>query len=258
MIRVENLSFSYSKKSPNILNNVSFSLEKGEVGVLLGQNGSGKTTLFRCISGQEKHYSGKIIIGSKDLSSLSANEKAKLIACVPQLSSLESLSVYDTVLLGRLPYDRVSPSKHDQEIVERILEQLGLISIAMKSVSHISGGERQKAMIGMALAQESSIIILDEPTNNLDINAESDLFELLSNLSKSLQISILFSTHNIAFGYRYAQKFFLLDHDGNIESGDQSIITSDTLSHIFQRDILVESFKDDIIIRSRRETHENQ
>ena len=253
MITVHDLSFSYSKRSKIVLDHVNLDLSSGEIGVLLGRNGAGKTTLFSLLSGQRKYVSGSIKINDVELSSLSKRERAKLIAYVPQLSSIEALSVYDTIMLGRLPYYTFAPKEQDKEIVAEILEELDLTPLAFSSINEISGGERQKAIIGIALAQQSKCIILDEPANNLDIKAEADLFDILQKLAKTKQIAILFSTHDIALGYRFADKFFLMHEDGHILSGGKELLDSERLSDIYGRDIQVTKHLDEIIVDYRRQ-----
>ena len=253
MISCKNLSFSYKKGAKPILDDVSLSLGKGQIGVLLGRNGAGKSTLLSCLAGLKKPTRGEIVIEGKDISSLSPKEKAALVAYLPQISNIQSLSVYETVLLGRLPYYAFVPSKHDYEVVDAVIEELGLTPLAMKSVQEISGGELQKAMIGIALAQESKLLLLDEPTNNLDIKAESDLFRILENLAKTHQITILFSTHDLSLGYRHGDRFFLLSEEGKLEEGDKSIFDSNAVSKAYGKEIEIEIIKDNLLIHHRKD-----
>lgn len=248
MIQVNGLSFSYKGSKQLILNDVSLSLNAGEIGILLGRNGSGKSTLFSCLSGVRRSYKGEILIDGKELKTIPAKERAKLVAYVPQISIIQSLSVYDTILLGRLPYYLFGPSKHDHEIAEHVLEELELTPLALKSINEISGGERQKAIIGIALAQQSKLLILDEPTNNLDIKARIDLFEILAKLAKSHQISVLLSTHDISMGYRFGQRFYLFSKEGMIVEGDKSLINSSALSEAYGKPIAIENHGENIVV----------
>ncbi len=248
MIQVNGLSFAYKGSKQTVLNHVSLGLNAGEIGILLGRNGSGKSTLFSCLSGVRRNYQGEITIDGRDFRSIPLKERSKLVAYVPQIANIQSLSVYDTILLGRLPYYAFAPSKKDHQIVEEVFEELELTPIALKSINEISGGERQKAIIGIALAQQSKLLILDEPTNNLDIKARMDLFEILIKLAEIHRISILLSTHDIPMGYRFGHRFYLLNDDGTLIEGDKSLINSDVLSKAYGKPISVETHGENIIV----------
>ena len=172
MLEIRNLCFRYDRYSPMVLDGVDLSLEAGEIGVVLGKNGSGKTTLFKTVLGIEKPKGGTIRVGGRDLSGVSRRERAGMVAYVPQEISFGALSVYDTVLTGRLAYFGYKAGKEDEEAVWRILQDMRLTEFAVRNVEHLSGGERQKVAIARALAQEPRILVFDEPTGNLDIANE--------------------------------------------------------------------------------------
>lgn len=241
MLNVKGLTFAYSKKSPLILDGVSFVLEEKKVGILLGRNGSGKSTLFKCLTGLEKPFGGSMLFDGKDLASMRRTDRAKAIAYVPQMLFFGEMSVFDTVLSGRLAHFGYFPGESDQAIVEEILEEMGLKEFAFRNVNCLSGGERQKVAIARALAQEPKLLIFDEPTGNLDIANEELILKESQRLAHEKGVSVLVSIHDLSLASLFGDAFFLLK-DGQIAtSGDESILTSEALSAIYGISVLVET-----------------
>ena len=142
MLEIKDITFRYSRRAPLILDNINLTLEKGEIGILLGKNGSGKTTLFKNILGIEKPESGSISYDGKDLLRLSRRERAGYIAYVPQDIQFGDLTVYDTVLMGRMAYFGLRAGKEDEKITEEVLNDMGLTELASRNANELSGGER--------------------------------------------------------------------------------------------------------------------
>ena len=153
ILEIKDLRSGYSKSSPLVLDGVNLELDKGEVGVLLGKNGSGKTTLFKNILGLVKPASGNILFKGKDLLKIKGNERAKHISYVPQNAEFGSLSVFDTVLMGRMPYFGLRSGSSDEEKTAEMLKEMGMEHLASRNVEELSGGERQKTAIARALVQ---------------------------------------------------------------------------------------------------------
>ena len=195
ILEVNNISFSYSKKE--ILNNVSFKIDKGEIVTILGKNGVGKTTLLEILLSIKKAKNGSILLNNKNLEEYNSKEKAKLIAYVPQILDETNLTVYDFLLLGRIPYFNLSPSKEDKEEVLKIIKEFNLEEIANHSMIEVSGGERQLVSIARAMLTKPKILILDEPTSALDIQNTKKVLDTLERLVKKENISILISMHDI-------------------------------------------------------------
>ena len=195
MLEVNNVSFSYSKKE--ILNNVSFKIDEGEIVTILGKNGVGKTTLLEILLSIKKAKNGSILLNNKNLEEYSSKEKAKLIAYVPQILDETNLTVYDFLLLGRIPYFNLSPSKEDKEEVLKIIKEFNLEEIANHSMVKVSGGERQLVSIARAMLTKPKILILDEPTSALDIQNTKKVLDTLERSVKKENISILISMHDI-------------------------------------------------------------
>ncbi|MEG2420380.1 MAG: ABC transporter ATP-binding protein, partial [Oscillospiraceae bacterium] len=162
MIAVENLSFSYGTRP--ILQNVSFSLEQGECVAILGNNGAGKSTLISCIDRLRQPSEGTVTIDGEDLSQFPHSKLARYISYVAQKNEALHSTVFDAVLLGRKPHMDWGPSPEDLDVTEHALKAVGLEDFALRQVSKLSGGEQQKVMLARAIAQETRLMLLDEPT----------------------------------------------------------------------------------------------
>ena len=212
MLEVKNLSFSYSKNK-KVLDDVSFVINQGEIVIILGPNGAGKSTLLNCLIGEEKILSGEILFDGKVKKDISKEEKNNLLAYVPQLIEGNDLTVRETILLGRLTKFGLYPSKKDYEIVDSIIESLNLSELRDRTTASLSGGERQKVAIARAVVQESSTILFDEPTSNLDIKAQLDVLTIIKNEIKEKTKSALISMHDINQALSIGDKFiFLVDN----------------------------------------------
>ncbi|MBE6133856.1 MAG: ABC transporter ATP-binding protein [Erysipelotrichaceae bacterium] len=208
MLKVSNLSFSYNKNK-KVLDDVSFDIKQGECVILLGPNGVGKTTLLSLLLGNNKTKEGSISYFDKDIKELNAKEKADYISYVPQLISGNDLTVFDTVILGRLPYYKIYPNKNDINLTNEYISKFGLQELKDKQTNQISGGERQIVSLVRGLIQESKLLIFDEPTNNLDINAELRVLDIIKEEKKKNK-SFLISMHDINQALAIGDKFIFL------------------------------------------------
>jgi iron complex transport system ATP-binding protein len=215
---------------------ISFSLAAGEVMCVLGPNGGGKTTLFRTLLGLLASHGGNILLHGKPLGSLSRREIARLCGYVPPgHSSYFAYTVREFVLMGRTAHLGVfsAPGKRDREIAARVLESLGIAHLADKPVTEISGGERQLALVGRALAQEPRLLVLDEPTASLDFGNQVRVLEKMSALA-STGISILFASHDPDHAFLAAHRALLLAEGHALEIGTPAqVIRPDTLERLY-------------------------
>lgn len=233
MLEVKNLTYSFSKKEEPVLKDISFSLEEGKVGLLLGLNGAGKTTLMKALVGLLKCPKDTIFVQGKDYTLLERKEKAKLISYVPQSFSFQSMSVFDAVLVGRLPYTSFYPSQADLEKVSQLIEELGLSNLSAKSLSEISLGERQRVEIARALAQEPKILFMDEPSSSLDIPSRLALYDLIKKLAHERKVSVLLSMHSLEDAFRLGDTFYLLKDGVLLAQGDESILNEKNLNKTY-------------------------
>ena len=237
MLNIKDLTFRYSRKSPAVLDSLNLSLKDGETGVLLGKNGSGKTTLFKTILGFEKPESGRIEFNGKNLLKMSRRERAEQIAYVPQDIQFGGLTVFDTVLLGRLPYFGLKASKEDEEITMRILNEMGISDLIARNTEELSGGERQKVAIARALVQEPELLVFDEPTGNLDIANEQLILKEIIRVAKEKGVGVLTSLHDLNQALSIGDVFFFMKEGKIRYSGDSAAVTEQVINEIYDADV---------------------
>lgn len=206
---MKGIHFSYN--GTEVLRDVALDIGAGEVVSLVGPNGSGKSTLLRCINRVLKPKKGAVFLGERDLKSIPRKEMARLIGHVPQsMSTPFPTTVYDTVLMGRRPHLTWGIGARDREIVAEILILMGLKEMAMRGIDELSGGERQKAFIARALAQEPTVLLLDEPTSNLDLKHQLDVLALVRTTAKARGMSVVMAIHDLNLAARFSDRIAFL------------------------------------------------
>ena len=239
MLKVEDLIFRYTRNARSVLNGASLELEQGEVGILLGKNGSGKSTLFKNILGIHTPEYGHISFDGENLMKMKRRERARRIAYVPQDIHFGALSVFDSILMGRVSYFGTKASREDYLAVEKILHDMGLESYAHRNVEELSGGEKQKIAIARARAQEPKLMVFDEPTGNLDIANEQLIMQEARKLAKEKNISILSSLHDLNQALAFGDKFFFLKNGVVKYAGGREIVTAEVVKDIFDVDVRI-------------------
>lgn len=239
-LEVKNISYRYEQRP--ILNNVSFSLNSGEMLSLLGPNGTGKTTLFKVILGLLKAEKGNILIDGTDLKTMSRAKIAGLIGYVPQNHIPPfAFKVTDVILMGRTAHLKAftSPSQKDLEIALEVMDILKIGYLKDKLYTEISGGERQLVLIARALAQKPKFLIMDEPTSNLDFGNQIKVLKHIKHLSDH-GLAILISTHHPDHALRYATKVALLNNTHLQHIGrPEEMITEKNMSDIYGVDVRI-------------------
>ena len=239
MLQIENLHFSYSRRGREVLQGLDLQLEEGKVGILLGKNGCGKTTLFKNILGLCTPDAGRILLDGDELSQLSRQERAARIAFVPQHIHFGALTVLDSILMGRVSRFGLTPGKEDIAAVERIIEETGLTELAACNAEELSGGEKQKIAIARAMAQEPKLLVLDEPTGNLDISNEKQMIAEAKKLAREQGISVLSSLHDFNQALSLGDRFFFMRGGKMLRSGGADCFTADTIRETFGVDVRI-------------------
>lgn len=239
-VEVDNLFVSYGAKE--VLGGISFSAEKGDCLSILGPNGVGKSTLFRCILGFLKAQSGRILLGGNSIDKMSRAETAMAIAYIPQITEpVFNYTVLDIVLMGitnRLPLMQ-GPRREDREKAMEILDGLGIADLANRGCVKISGGERQLMLLARALIQDAKVLVMDEPTANLDYGNRFRTMERISELGHK-GYTVIFSTHEPNQAFHYANKVIALKEGKILACGDPvKVLTAETLSALYGIDVYV-------------------
>jgi len=198
LVSVQSVSYNYNSES--VLENVSFDVEEGDFLGIIGPNGAGKTTLFHCMLGLLNSYSGKITILNQDIKKY--KKIFRIIGYIPQKKSIDQkfpLTVKELVSLSL-------PRNTSKNIVLEILKQVGLYKLKNKTIGQLSGGQQQRVLIAKALVNNPIILMLDEPTNELDHKSQNDFYSLLKELNEKNKITIIWSSHDMDAVNKYANK----------------------------------------------------
>ena len=239
MLKIRNLSVGYRNKE--VIQNLSLNFSTGEFCALLGPNGAGKSTLLKALIKYIEPISGEIFLNDKNLQNMSHKQTAKIISMIPQDFQLQfDYKVKDLVMMGRFPHLGYwqSYSKKDEEITENILKQLDLIKYKDTNFSQLSGGEKQRVSIARALAQETDIVLMDEAFVNLDVNHQLEIMQILSDINKKQNKTIILVSHNINLASDYCDRIIMMK-DGKIiaDGKPKSVVTEKNIKTVFEADL---------------------
>ena len=232
MIEVKNICFSYGKT--RILQNISFLAEDGICVGILGNNGVGKSSLITCINRIRTPSSGEILIDGRNTSDFSRNELAKTVAYVSQKNEITRMTVFDCILLGRKPYIKWAVSQEDLDLCEEMLVRINMQKERLRYIDELSGGEVQKVMLARALVQQPRILLLDEPTSNLDPRNQYEMMALVRELARENNLTVLVVMHDLNLALRYCDKFYLLKNGSGYSYGDISVMTGEAISEVYE------------------------
>ena len=232
MLEVRNISFGYTSERL-VLDSVGFTAQPGEVVAVLGNNGAGTSTLIKCMDRILTPRSGEVISEGQELLSLSRRELARVCAYVPQTPPGGTLTVFDSVLLGRRPHITWDASPHDREVAMDALGRMGLDGLALRRVDELSGGERQKAALARALAQEPRLMLLDEPTSALDPHNQHETMRVVRELAREKNICAVCILHDLNLAVRYCDRFLFLRGARVFACGGREVMTSENIEEVY-------------------------
>jgi iron complex transport system ATP-binding protein len=239
ILEIHDLSAGYG--NGNVIEQIDFTLKKGDFLSILGRNGSGKSTMIKAIQGLLPDLDGEVLINGKDMLSLRSRELAREIAYVPQLYQVPfDFTVEEIILMGRYVHQGkfAGITTSDRSIMEEIMDLTETALLKDKKIAHLSGGERQRVFIARALAQDTPILFLDEPSAHLDINYQVEIYRILKRLQEEKNKTILSAEHNINLAVPYSQKILFLKN-GRIHSLGlpKDLITKQNIQEVFQTDV---------------------
>jgi len=235
MIEVNSISFRYLQDW--VLQDVSFQVRKGEFIGVIGPNGSGKTTLLKILYRLLSPQKGEILYELVPLKKMSRKDIAKKIAVVPQETyPLFPFRVIEIVLMGRSPYlgHLMFESERDLEIAKKAMEWTETLSISDRPIDELSGGERKRVFITRALAQEPEVILLDEPTVNLDIHHQIEFLDLILRLNRERGLTIIMASHDLNLASEFCDRLILLQKGGIYKIGSPGeVITRENIERVY-------------------------
>lgn len=245
-IKVNHLSFGYRQQE--VLEDISFSVEKGEFLSVLGPNGAGKSTLFRCILGILSGYTGEVLLDGSDVRKMSVRQLAKQIAYIPQSSHpVFHYSVFDIVLMGRtnnLSFLK-SPGKEDIQVCLDAMEKVGIGHLKERCFHKLSGGEQQLVLIARALAQDAPVLMLDEPTANLDFGNQLMVLKQAKALAAE-GYTVIQTTHHPEQSYLFSDRILALQKGRVVAWGTPAeVLTEETIKTLYQVNVDVVSLFED-------------
>jgi len=242
LLEIRNLTCGYGKRFH--LKGINLSIDEGGFFGIIGPNGSGKTTLLRAITRILKPESGEVLLRGKDIWHIGLGELAKMVAVVSQNISTDEMNVREFVLLSRLPHYKALQfleTGHDEEIADSAMTLTGILDFRDRSMSEISGGERQLVLIARALAQEPKFLLLDEPTSHLDITHQVRILDLLKRLNRELSLTVIIVLHDLNLASEYCDRVALLSEGAVYKEGPpENVLDYRTIEDVYKTVVVVE------------------
>ena len=242
-LKVKNVNFNYA--SVPILKDVCIELDRSEMLGVVGPNGAGKSTLLRCIDRILSPQEGCILLDGEDIKDMHLMELAKKMAYIPQSATqVFPATVFDTVLMGRRPHVGWRSSEEDLEKVLDTLQMMHIEDLAMRDINEVSGGQQQKIFIACALAQEPDVLLLDEPTSNLDIKHQLEVMDIIKNIVVEKGISAIMAIHDLNLAARYTDRILMMNGGHIYAAGEPSaVLTPENINHAYGVEVEVINHK---------------
>jgi len=237
-IEIENLKIGYkaNKRTIALAHSINLKAKKGEFIALVGSNGSGKSTFLRTLCQLQSKLKGTILFTGIEARQITKNKIARLVSLVStEMHRTSKLKVFDLVALGRFPYSSlfVSNRANDAKVVITALNQVGMLNFKDRFITELSDGEYQRVMIARALAQDTPIVVLDEPTAFLDLPNKYSIVQLLWKLCRDNGKTIIYSTHDINIALQFADLFWVLNNEVIIDGAPEDLLLNETIEQLF-------------------------
>lgn len=245
ILETHNMAVGYGqgKRRKALISNLNLALEQGSMVALLGMNGAGKSTLIRALTCDTQPIEGELLINGNNATTISKKEISRLIALVATERIMGGgFTIWELVALGRHPHTGLLGrlSSHDREVVDKCLDDVGITHLAHQHVASLSDGERQKAMIAKALAQQTPIIVLDEPTAFLDVASRIECMRLLHKLAREQSKAVLLSSHDISQSLLLADELWVITRERNLITGTtEQVVMSGAMNKVFDNASIV-------------------
>ncbi len=240
MLRVDQVEFAY--RSEPTIEQISFTADQHDILTILGPNGAGKTTLLKCLNRILIPRQGSVYIGDTDSRTMSRRELARNVGYVPQQGEPSKMTVFDLILLGRRPHFQWAAAARDYDITTEVIDRMGLSKLSLRYADELSGGEFQMVQIARALVQEPDIIILDEPTNSLDVKNQHRILSAIQDIVQTHPMAAVMTVHDINLSVRYSNKFILMKERTIYAAGGREVITPEHMYEIYGVEMDVEEF----------------
>jgi len=236
-LSVQDLSFFYRNRE--VLNEIAFSIGKCEIVAILGPNGVGKTTLLKCLNRILQPRGGVVCLDGKDLFRLDGSEIARNIGYVPQRIETGRLTAFDAVLLGRKPHIGWDISENDLRMVDAVFRRLAMEHLRLAYIDEMSGGELQKIAIARAIVQEPKVLLLDEPTSNLDLKNQVNILSIITQIVHEHHIAAVMTMHDLNQALRFADRFIFLKGGRVFSHGGHDVISPGVIEEVYGLPVVI-------------------
>ena len=245
-LTMDNVEFSYGKSGKLTLNNITLDIRNPQLISIIGPNGVGKSTLIHCMNKILEPTGGTVMVDEQDVKEIKIKELAKKMGYVPYTSTdTFPITVIDTILMGRNPHNTnklKSNLKEDMKIVKEVLQLMDIVPLAMRPFNELSAGQHQRVMLARGLAQEPEILLLDEPTANLDIRHQMDVIRTLKQLSVKKNIVVIMISHDLNLAAKYSDNVIMMSKGTIYDIGKPAdVITKESIKEVYDVDAEVVS-----------------